>query len=379
MHDTLQIQAQDRGYRGGFTTAWSRLTPVLQAADVTYANLEGPIAELVRCDGSVATSAPRISFGNSSCESGSVYTGYPLFNAHPSLALDLAASGVDVVSTANNHALDRFALGADRTLEALDRAGLRHAGTRSTTGAGSVHATTHVKTRGADITLAWVACTFSTNGIPDHEDQVLSCYDDEGDPNPYVLHAVRTFAEDPDVDGVIVTPHWGIEYRTRPSQQQQTLAQALVEAGALAVVGSHPHVLQPLERIVSGEREALVMYSLGNFVADQPELPMRTAVVLLLRLAKHYGRTKVESVRFVPFAMTPWPDAVHGTHTLVPIDVRAPHDELSSAVRAVVGQVLPLSRALTVDAPWITDIAGCADAGQGNGKVPSSMDGAARR
>jgi poly-gamma-glutamate capsule biosynthesis protein CapA/YwtB (metallophosphatase superfamily) len=77
---------------------------------------------------------------------------------------------------------------------------------------------------------------------------------------------------------VIVTPHWGKEYRRRADRAQRKLAARLAEAGATAVIGSHPHVLQPGRRSWHADgRETLVVYSLGNFASHQPELPRRSS------------------------------------------------------------------------------------------------------
>ena len=75
-------------------------------------------------------------------------------------------------------------------------------------------------------------------------------------------------------DVVVASFHWGVEYAARPRESQVRLAQAAVEAGADLVLGHHPHVLQGLQlstlKSESGERRALVVYSLGNFVFDSP-------------------------------------------------------------------------------------------------------------
>jgi len=73
----------------------------------------------------------------------------------------------------------------------------------------------------------------------------------------------------PRVDAVVVSLHWGEEYRHLPSQRQRDVAARLVEAGVDLVIGHHPHVLQPLAWVEAGGRRGAVAYSLGNFISNQ--------------------------------------------------------------------------------------------------------------
>ena len=290
LHGRLQRQAFAEPE--GFVSLWAEVADILAAADVTYANLEGPIAADVGKDGAVvATPVDRFDDW--------VYSSYPMFNYHPDLAGDLRRSGFDIVSTANNHSLDRFAIGADLTIEALNAAGVAFTGTRPSDRPDHPW---HTLTRVGDRTLAWLACSYSTNGIPDRAGQVLLCYEQE----QRVLDTVRALADDPAVDAVILTPHWGVEYVHAPRPEQVALAHAAIEAGAVAVIGSHPHVVQPWERHVAADgREGLILYSLGNFVSGQRELPRRTSLILLLGLAETLdGRLAVAGARHVPLRMT---------------------------------------------------------------------------
>lgn len=290
LHARLQRQAFAEPE--GFVSLWAEVADILAAADIAYANLEGSVAADIGKDGNVvATPVDRFDDW--------VYSSYPMFNYHPDLAGDLRQSGFDVVSTANNHSLDRFAIGADRTIEALNAAGIAFTGTRPSDRPDHPW---HTLTRVGDRTLAWLACTYSTNGIPDRAGQVLLCYEQE----QLVHDTIRALADDPDIEAVILTPHWGVEYVHAPRPEQVALAHAAIEAGALAVIGSHPHVVQPWERHVASDgREGLILYSLGNFVSGQRELPRRTSLILLFGLAETLdGRLAIAGVRHVPLRMT---------------------------------------------------------------------------
>ena len=289
LHSPLQRQAVARPE--GFQSLWKEAQPWLEGADIAYANLEGPTASGLTRSGRTQTD-PGFVFDNQ------VYTSYPLFNYHPRLVSDLKASGIDVVSTANNHALDRGAKGTDATIAALEQAGLPFVGTRRSDGSGSWSVRTEVK----GMTLGWVACSFSTNGVPDPKHQVLDCYRDKA----VVLDEIRGLAQDPSVAAVIVTPHWGVEYTAHPQPQEKRLAQDLVDAGARVVLGAHPHVPQPWETLYGPDgKPALVVYSLGNFVSGQfHRLHTRASLLVNVEFEALPGqKASLVSAHYVPLEM----------------------------------------------------------------------------
>ena len=117
-----------------------------------------------------------------------------------------------------------------------------------------------------------------------------------------VLDTIESLAGRRGIDGVILTPHWGYEYQHAPNDRQRALARAAIDAGAIAVIGAHPHVVQPAERMVSQDgREGFVIYSLGNFVSNQRELPRRSTLIALLGLAATpWGDLAVSGFAWVP-------------------------------------------------------------------------------
>lgn len=284
-HHELQQQAYRAPDR--FLDLWSSVIDLLGAADITYGNLESPAAWGIDRKDAEAPD-PGLRFDNK------VYSGYARFNVHPSIADDLVRTGFDVVSTANNHALDRGSLGVDRTLDALDQAGLRHTGTRRR----GTEEPWHTVTAAHGIRIAWLACTLHTNFGRDHHDQVLDCFDKE----QRVARLVGELRARPDIDAVIVTPHWGREYEARPDAKQVEYAQRWIDAGALAIVGNHAHVLSPWERREAADgRETFVIYSLGNFVSHQRTLDRRTTILLYLGLRKVAdGDVRIVGASYVP-------------------------------------------------------------------------------
>lgn len=302
LHARLQQQAFASA--DGYTSLWSGIKDLLQDADITYANLEGPTAPGTNAYGRNVPD-PGLRYDNV------VYTSYPMFNYHPALLDALMDSGVDVVSTANNHSLDRRALGADKTIDELDRRGLPYTGTRKA-GSGSEQWWKVVSKNGWNV--AFLACTYGTNGIPDPQDQVLLCYEDAD----RIETMIRELADREDLDAVIFTPHWGAEYTANPSNEQFKLAHRMLDAGAIAVLGNHPHVIQPWERYITQDgRETFVMYSHGNFISGQRQLERRTTLLLHLGLTRTAQGVKVRGARYIPLHMT---ETSAGKLTLEAID-----------------------------------------------------------
>lgn len=303
LHGRLQRQAYDDEL--GAESLWSGVTDLLQRADVTYANFEGPSAPGTNKYGR-AVSDPGKVFD------GTVYSSYPQFNYHPSVIDDLLRSGVDVVSTANNHSLDRRGRGVRLTIDSLESRGMPFTGTRKSP---EDDRPWYTVVPANDALLAFVACTYGTNGIPDNDDQVLYCYRDADE-----LEAlVSDLSGQQDIDAVIVTPHWGEQYTAIPNERQFDLSHRLLDAGALAIIGNHPHVVQPWERYVTADgRETFAIYSIGNFVSGQRQLARRTTLVLYLGLYRAAdGDLKVRGARYVPLHMTTRSD---GVMTLEAID-----------------------------------------------------------
>lgn len=285
IHRELQKQAMRSPER--FEVLWPGVADLLAAADITYANLEGPTAYGITRQGEVVDD-PGFRFDNK------VYSGYAKFNYHPHLVEDLVQTGIDIVSTANNHALDRESLGVDRTLDALDKAKLRHSGTRRKGTKEPWHTVTEAK----GLRIAWLACTERVNFGKDDFDQVLRCFDRKDT----VRDLVAKLGRKSGIDAVIVTPHWGKEYSREAGEKQIEHAKKWLDAGAVAVIGAHPHVLQPWEKVTTADgREAFVLYSLGNFASHQRSLDRRSSVILYLGLAENAeGEVQLVGARYVP-------------------------------------------------------------------------------
>ena len=239
----LHMYIQDIAEQRGYDYLFDLVRPFLSKADLTYANFEG----------NANPNVPRSEF--------------PLFNYNPALAVALKKAGVDVVSTANNHALDTGPSGVDATLDSLDRAGLLHHGT---TRRDQLHQPYQVLTfnkNGQSVRAAFLSYTFSTNGIPDPYGQVNMLWDGQGRLAGSVREAIAQAKRETDL--VIVAAHWGVEYQFGATDQQRQGAQDLADAGADIILGDHPHTIEPVTWLNTNGHKALVIYSLGNFVAAQ--------------------------------------------------------------------------------------------------------------
>ena len=210
---------------------FERVRDLLQDADITIANLEGALTE----------------------------RGLPVdklynFRTPPRFASGLKEAGIDVVALGNNHTADYGVVGVQDTLAALDDAGLLYSGAGMNEAAARAPAIVEVD----GLRIAFLSYT----------DQLVNMF--AGLYQAGVAYAdVASITEDVGAarhvaDVVVVSIHSGLEYVDDPTAVQQELAHAAIDAGALLVLGHHPHTLQRLEEYGGG----LIAYSLGNFVFD---------------------------------------------------------------------------------------------------------------
>lgn len=258
-----QVRAAWDSERGvyDFTPAFREVASYLSAADITLANLETVLDD----------SRP--------------YRGYPRFNSPAALAQALAQAGVDLVTTANNHALDQGEAGVLATLKNLKEAGLLASGTSDNRAARGplVYSLKGFK-------LAFLAYTLTTNGLvpPAGKEYLVNVWNAEQAAQD--IAAARAQG----AEFVVVSMHWGQEYQRHPSAHQEELARQLVAAGADLILGSHPHVLQPLTEQLADGRRVLVAYSLGNFISSQRDPGTDRGLILYVTIARNPGTGRVE-------------------------------------------------------------------------------------
>lgn len=293
---------------------------LISAADLAIVNLEGAAAkDMVGLSGrTIPTPAGTYD--------GRAYSSYPMFNYHPSVIGDLKAVGFDLIQTANNHSADRGGPGVDGTIASIQAEDLPFTGTRLADAKKEGFdwsARYTVKRRKQTFQFAAISCTFSTNGLPDPDDQVLMCYEDREE----VLGQIKALAGDEDIDAVIVLPHWGIEYQPRPARQEVELAQDMADAGATAIIGTHPHVVQPKEILETKDgRTVPVVYSLGNFVSRQIGLPRLATVIYLLGFTPNAdGKLDATLTGWIPARMDTGPNKSIDALDRLPEGAAAPY------------------------------------------------------
>jgi len=196
-----------------------------------------------------------------------------IFNVPDILLENLKDSGFDILTTANNHSLDRKFFGIERTIDVMDDLGIEHTGTFKTAEDERVLV---VESKG--ITFGIIAYTFSTNGwpIPKGKEFSINMLDRE------LIFADIERAKELDVDFIISSVHWGNEYKLKPSVHQTKLGREMVDAGVDIVLGHHPHVVEPMEWYNDG----LIIYSMGNFVSGQRTHPRDYGMLVNLTFKK---------------------------------------------------------------------------------------------
>lgn len=185
-------------------------------------------------------------------------SGYPLFNAPGDLAVAIANVGYDGCSTASNHSLDQGVAGIEATLDLFDQAGLGHAGMARTQWEAAVPRLYQVN----GISIGHLSYTYGLNGLilPDDQPWAVNINSVEG-----ILTDARAAIE-LGAEFVVLSIHWGAEYRVQPTEQQRALAKELLAGDEIdLIVGTHAHVIQPVERLGGN----FVIYGLGNFLSNQ--------------------------------------------------------------------------------------------------------------
>lgn len=237
MHDTVYKDAYN-GIKYNFDPIFQNVNSLLEKPDILTANQESMLGG--------------IELGVST---------YPSFNSPHEVADALVHTGVDIVSTANNHTLDKGERGVDSEAHYLDSIGLPHVGS-------FLNEQDRHKLRILDkngIKLAFLSYSYGTNGIPVPDGKGFLVNLINRDIMKEEIHRAKKEA-----DVVVMSIHWGNEYQRIPTAEQKDLATFLANEGVDIIFGSHPHVLQPMEWIKNPDgRKTFVIYSLGNFISGQ--------------------------------------------------------------------------------------------------------------
>jgi hypothetical protein len=214
---------------------------------------------------------------------------YPRFNSPYEVADALVHTGVDIVSTANNHTLDKGEKGIKSEADYLESIGLPHVGSFLNE---KDRQNLRILTKNG-IKLAFLSYTYGTNGIPvpDGKDFLVNLINRETMKEE--IHRAKKQA-----DVVVMSIHWGNEYQRIPTKEQKDLANFLANEGVDIIFGSHPHVLQPMEWIKTADgRQTFVIYSLGNFISAQHSDYKDIGGLTTIDITKHISE-KGSSIEF---------------------------------------------------------------------------------
>lgn len=267
MQHMPQIEAAKSGERYSYADCFRYINPVLSNADITVANLETTLA-------------------------GKPYSGYPMFCAPDELASELKRAGVDLLSTVNNHSCDKGLKGIVRTLDVLDSLSIPRVGTYRNSEEKSSNYPYITQVNG--FKLAFLSYTYGTNGMMIPEPTVVNLI------NRLEIAFDVQAAKQQHPDAIIAILHWGEEYMHNPAKQQLELADFLIEQGVTLVIGSHPHVVQPMEHVYAADGicSGAIVYSLGNFVSNQQANGTDGGAIAHITLKKEWGRVQVANASY---------------------------------------------------------------------------------
>lgn len=226
---------------------------------------------------------------------------YPSFNSPFEVGDALKAVGVNVVTLANNHTLDRGEAAIQNAISQWETINMMYTGAYKDQ---LDRENLRIYETEEDISIAFLSYTYGTNGIPvpEGKDYLVNMIDKDR-----IAEEVALAKEKADV--VTLSLHFGNENERMPNEEQKELVQFAADQGVDIVIGHHPHVLQPMEWVTGKDgHETFVMYSLGNFLSNQQDLYQRIGGILTLSIKKTVKgdaeELEVHSPKFMPTYVT---------------------------------------------------------------------------
>lgn len=257
-----QVRYAFRNGSYDFGDTFEYMRALFEGADIVVANLETTLSDI------------------------GPYSGYPCFRSPAALAEAAAEAGVDVLMLANNHMMDYGAEGVRNTVRILDRCGIAHTGTFADSVSMAERNPLVVERNG--VKVAFLNYTYGTNGITV--------------PYGISVNGIDTVRMAEDIvraraaaDAVVAYVHWGDEYSRRENMRQRQISGFLHSHGVRTVIGTHPHVVQPVVRTLRG----VTAYSLGNFVSNQCLRYRNSGMVAEVDIVKE-GDAVHDTLRVVP-------------------------------------------------------------------------------
>ena len=246
-------------YSGCFT----QVIPEIEAADIAVCNFETTLG-------------------------GAPYAGYPQFCSPDAYAEAVRDAGFDIFLTANNHCMDTRTRGLIRTLDVLDSLGIKHLGTyRNQAERDSLYP--YIIDHGG-MRIALLNYTYDTNGIPVAKPCIVNYIDTT------VIKKDIIRAKELHADCIIACMHWGTEYMTEPDKDQKKLEDWLYAHGVDHIIGSHPHVVQPVRTLPDYRNRPirhLTVWSLGNYISNMSAPNTDHGLAVTLHLKKNVLDTRM--------------------------------------------------------------------------------------
>ena len=254
LHSTILESYYDKSTKGyDFNNMFEHSKSTFESVDFMVANLE-------------------VTLGGSD----RAYSGYPMFNAPDSIVDAAKYGGIDMLLTSNNHAYDTGLSGFLRTPQVLTQKNMIHTGTRSSTSE-KPYAVNDVN----DIKIGMINYTYETPRDDDRKALNGALISEQAEPlvNSFDYNDLDSFYSElktnmesmksDEAETIVVYIHWGNEYLTSVDSHQKKIAQKLCDLGVDVIIGSHPHVVEPIELLTSGSHKTICVYSLGNAVSNQ--------------------------------------------------------------------------------------------------------------
>ncbi len=228
-----------------FSLFFKEISPLLKKADLSVGNLE-------------------VSLGGTE---GGAYRGYPSFNTPDSIVDAIKNAGFNFLTTANNHMYDTGLKGLIRTAKVLKEKGIAFVGTRENEN-DKLYKVQNV----GGIKIGMTSYTYGVNGGDASSISNINSFS-SSNLQKFYQSAEENIAKmkENGAEFIVFYMHWGSEYQTSANTVQKTIAQKLSNLGVDIIIGSHPHVIQPIDIIYSedGQNTTVCAYSLGNAVSNQ--------------------------------------------------------------------------------------------------------------
>ncbi len=228
------------------------------------------------------------------------FSGFPRFNSPEETLEAIKYAGFDILTTANNHALDQGKEGLINTIMAIEEQGMKNIGTyKEKKDSILIEEINKIK-------IALLSYSYGLNGLE------YTLTDEEFS---YMVNKIEENKIEDDInkaknlgsDVVVIFVHWGNEYQKEPSEYQIETGRKMMEWGADIVLGSHPHVVQKSEVINYNGKDNFIIYSMGNFLSNQRKVNMdnkytEDGIMVNIQLEKDFskGETNIKNITYIP-------------------------------------------------------------------------------